>query len=212
LADATPAGDRFRGLVLVLRGRASLTQRALATHLGISEEAIRRWEGEEGYPSPARLQALIALYLERGVFTAGREAQEATALWEALRREAAQCTPAFDAAWFASRRPAAPEVPASPPPLPAGASTAAPERSQWQAWREAHAVGGFQGRQAEATALRRWLLEVPREPRCLLVLDNLETVLEPGGDWWQGGSGGLRRLSCWQARTRYAGRSTRSSN
>src|SRR5690242_2426120 len=35
-AGATPSGDRFRGQVLLLRGRAGLTQRALAAHLGIS--------------------------------------------------------------------------------------------------------------------------------------------------------------------------------
>jgi transcriptional regulator with XRE-family HTH domain len=70
--DATASGDRFRGLILLLRGRAGLTQRALAAHLGTSEQAIRKWETGEGYPTPTRLQALIALYLERGVFTAGR--------------------------------------------------------------------------------------------------------------------------------------------
>src|SRR5262249_50147041 len=75
-ADATTSGDRFRGQVLLLRGRAGLTQRALAAHLGISEQAIQKWEAGQGYPSPARLQALIALYLERGVFTAGREGEE----------------------------------------------------------------------------------------------------------------------------------------
>src|SRR5271165_6227439 len=103
-ADETTSGDRFRGQVLLLRGRAGLTQRALAVHLGISEQAIQKWEAGEGYPSPARLQALIALYLERGVFTAGREAAEAMALWETLRREAAHRTPPFDAAWFARLR------------------------------------------------------------------------------------------------------------
>jgi WD40 repeat protein/transcriptional regulator with XRE-family HTH domain len=253
--ETTPEGDRFRGRILLLRGRAGLTQRALAALLGVSEQAIKNWEAGRGYPSSARLQAVIALYLERGLFTAGREAQEATALWEALRREAAQRTPAFDDAWFARLRPAAPEDAAASSGA-AGASTTAPEHSRWQAWGEAPAVAGFQGRQAEGTALRRWLveercrlvavlglggigktalathtaravaphfealcwrslrngpppeewlgtaigalaptppvlppglparlgllLEVLRERRCLLVLDNLETVLEPG--------------------------------
>ena len=37
------------------------TQRAQAAHLGISSgEAIRKWEAGEGYPSSARLQALMA--------------------------------------------------------------------------------------------------------------------------------------------------------
>jgi transcriptional regulator with XRE-family HTH domain len=255
-SDTSASGDRFRGQILLLRGRAGLTQRALAAHLGISEQAIQKWEAGQGYPSPTRLQVLVTLYLERGVFTAGHEAEEAVALWEALCREAPQRTPPFDAAWFARLRPAAPEVTADPAPLPAGAATAPLQRGQWQAWGEAPAVAGFQDRQAEGAALRRWLvdercrlvavlglggigktalathmaravaphfaalcwrslrnapppedwlataigalaplppalppglparlallLEVLRERRCLLVLDNLETVLEPG--------------------------------
>jgi WD40 repeat protein/transcriptional regulator with XRE-family HTH domain len=253
---ATSSGDRFRGLVLVLRGRAGLTQRALAAHLGISGEATRKWESGEGYPSPTRLQALIALYLERGVFTAGREAQEAAALWEALRREAARHAPPFDVVWFSRLRPTATAVPIDSSPVSAGVPAMAPERTRWQTWGEAPDVAGFQGRQAEVETLGRWLVEercrlvavlglggigktalathaaralapqfagvcwrslrnapppeewlgaaisaltpvplalpdglaarlgllhdVLRERRCLLVLDNLETVLEPG--------------------------------
>jgi WD40 repeat protein/transcriptional regulator with XRE-family HTH domain len=163
--DETTSGDRFRGQVLLLRGRAGLTQRALAVHLGISEQAIQKWEAGQGYPSAARLQALIALYLERGVFTAGHEAEEALALWEALRREATQRTPPFDAVWFARLRPAAPEVPAGPPRVVAGTGTAAPERSQWQTWGEAPDVTGFQGRHMEVETLSRWLVA----ERCRMV-------------------------------------------
>src|SRR5271165_4068682 len=114
-ADETTSGDRFRGQVLLLRGRAGLTQRALAVHLGISEQAIQKWGAGQGYPSPARLQALIALYLERGVFTAGHEAEEAMALWEALRREVSRRTPPFDSAWFARLHPVVLEGPAGAP-------------------------------------------------------------------------------------------------
>jgi transcriptional regulator with XRE-family HTH domain len=85
-------GRHFRGQILLLRGCAGLTQRALATHLGMSRQAIQPWEADEGYPSAARLLALIALHLQRRVFTAGREAPEARALWELLRREASQRT------------------------------------------------------------------------------------------------------------------------
>jgi transcriptional regulator with XRE-family HTH domain len=155
-AGVTTSGDSFRDQVLRLRGRASLTQRALAARLGVSRQAIQNWEGGAGYPSPTRLQALIVLYLERGVFTAGHEAEEARALWEALRREAPHHTPSFDAAWFAGLRPAPPEAAADPSPLPA---TAPPERSPWQTWGEAPAVAGFQGRTVERQTLGRWLVE-----------------------------------------------------
>jgi DNA-binding XRE family transcriptional regulator len=47
--DGTPSTDRFRGQVMQRRGRAGLTQRALAAHLGISEQAIGKWEAGEGY-------------------------------------------------------------------------------------------------------------------------------------------------------------------
>ena len=108
-SDDTSGGrSRLRGQLLLLRGRAGLTQRALAALLGISEKAVQKWEAGEGYPGAARLQALIALYVARQVFPAGREAEEARALWELLRRAGGQRTPPFDEAWFATLHPAAP--------------------------------------------------------------------------------------------------------
>src|SRR3989442_3410269 len=103
--DATTAGRGFRGQILLLRGRSGLTQRALAALLGVSEHAIQKWEAGESYPSAARLQALIALYVQRGVFTAGRQGQEATAVWEELRRGAAQRTPPFHCARVGTPQP-----------------------------------------------------------------------------------------------------------
>jgi WD40 repeat protein/transcriptional regulator with XRE-family HTH domain len=161
--ELTSSRDLFRGRILQLRGRSGLTQRELAALLGVSRPALQKWEAGEGYPSPARLRDLIALYLERGVLTAGREEQEAMALWEAQRRESPHRTPPFDAAWFAGLRPAEPEVAADPPSLPAdtklAVTSAAPEWGQWQAWDEAPAVDRFQGREAEVETLSRWLVE-----------------------------------------------------
>jgi transcriptional regulator with XRE-family HTH domain len=162
---AAPGSGNFRDQILLLRGRAGLTQRELAALLGISRPALQKWEAGEGYPTPTRLRALIALYLERGVFMAGREEQEAMALWEALRREAHR-TPPFDAAWFAGLCPASPAVAADPAPVKASASIVPPERSEWQAWGEAPAVDRFQGRRAEVETLSRWLLV----ERCRLVV------------------------------------------
>ena len=47
--------------------------------------------------SGASLQALIALYLERGAFTVGNKEQDAVALWEAMRREVATAPSPFPA-------------------------------------------------------------------------------------------------------------------
>ena len=93
-SDPPPAD--FRGRLLALRGRAGLTQRALAALVGLSGRAIAAWETGGSYPSAQALQALIALYLQRGVFTPGQEHAEAVALWEAARDEAPRLKTAFD--------------------------------------------------------------------------------------------------------------------
>src|SRR2546421_7630308 len=95
--DATdsPVGAS-RGLLLLLRGRAGLSQRELAALTGASERAIQTWEGGLNYPSAERLRALIALYLQRGVYAPGREHEEAVAVWEAARAEAPRLQAPFD--------------------------------------------------------------------------------------------------------------------
>src|SRR5437588_3551778 len=164
-SDGT-AGGRFRGQLLRLRGRAGLTQHALAALLGVSAHAIQNWEAGEGYPSAARLQALIALYVARQVFPAGREAEEARALWELLRRAGGQRTPPFDEAWFATLHPAAPAAPAGARAPLGGADTAADQPTGPQPdWGEAPEVSAFQGRRAELETLGRWLLQ----ERCRVV-------------------------------------------
>src|SRR5918998_464484 len=67
----------FRDQLLLLRGRAGLSQRELAALTRASARAVQTWEAGLNYPGADRLKALIALYLERGVFAPGREAAEA---------------------------------------------------------------------------------------------------------------------------------------
>ena len=102
--DASEAATAdFRGLLLALRGRAGLTQRELAAFVGLSGRAIAAWETGGSYPSAQALQALIALYLQRGVFTAGQERAEAVALWEAAREDAPRLKAAFDGVYSRSK-------------------------------------------------------------------------------------------------------------
>jgi len=79
----------FADQALALRQRTGLTQRELGALLGVSAKAIGAWEAGLSYPDAARLGPLIALYLERAAFAAGREQEEAAALWESVRARAA---------------------------------------------------------------------------------------------------------------------------
>src|SRR5262245_50876789 len=100
-AADSPVGA-FRGRILALRGRAGLGQRELAARLGVSTRAVQAWEAGVSYPSAASLQRLLALYAEQGTLTAGREAEEAAAVWAAALREAPRLQVPFDQAWFAA--------------------------------------------------------------------------------------------------------------
>ena len=249
--------ESFRGLVLRLRGRTGLTQRELAARVGVSIGSIRGWEAGDNYPGLGSLQALIAAGLQTGGFTAGREREEAQALWAAALRDAPRFRTPFDGAWFdqvaAGRRQDRTASTVAAPPSTFMTSGSVRRES----WGEAPDIAGFLGRATERALLRQWvldercrlvavlglggvgktllaargtrdlapafegvfwrslrdaptpgewlaeaigslapndpgpsqaeaaqlrrLLELLRDTRCLLVLDNFETVLQPGG-------------------------------
>src|SRR5579864_7763018 len=152
----------FADQALALRERAGLTQRELAALLGVSDRAIGRWEAGESYPGTHHLKQLIALYLERGALAAGREEEDAAALWEAARARAPRRTPPFDPHWFASlRRTQDGDVPRAPtPPLPATA-----QAQRRHDWGEAPDVPALQGRAQDLATLARWV----GEERCRVV-------------------------------------------
>jgi WD40 repeat protein/transcriptional regulator with XRE-family HTH domain len=241
----------FADRAVALRKRAGLTQREVAEQLGVSVQAVHTWEGGLSYPETGHLKSLLALYLERGALEAGREEEEAAALWASVRAKAARHTQPFDPIWFATLPGAsigAGVAAVLPPP-----AAAIPAR---QDWGDAPAVPVVRGRTEELATLARWvraedchvvevlgaggigkttvaarltrdlapefatvfwrslrnappveewlagaiavlsgaqalppkrletrlakLLELLRDHRALLVLDNLETVLEPG--------------------------------
>jgi transcriptional regulator with XRE-family HTH domain len=168
LDPGEPQASDFRGLLLLLRGRAGLSQRELASLAGVSERAIRTWEAGESYPGPDRLKALISLYIRRGTFTSGREREEAGNLWDAARRQAPRLNTPFDHPWFAElvAIKAAEATPSGPA---LGAPVAVlPVASRGQDWGEAPDVGAFHGRALELETLTHWVLT--DESRLLVLL------------------------------------------
>ncbi len=141
-------GETFRGLILRLRGRIGMTQRELATRIGVNVSSIQGWEAGANYPGVASLKALIAATLLADGFTTGREAEEAAHVWAAAVRDSPRFRTPFDAAWFeqiAGERyslPAAPRV-----------------DGHRASWGEAPDVSDFVGRTSEQAMLREWLLE-----------------------------------------------------
>jgi len=85
----------------MLRGRAGLTQREVASAIGVSDRTVQVWEAGLGHPRAQRLQRLIALYMHVGAFRSGREGHEAAALWSAALETGQRFKSAFDAEWFA---------------------------------------------------------------------------------------------------------------
>ena len=155
------ADDSFHGRLLQLRGRIGLTQRQLAAHLGVHVHSVQGWEAGVTYPGPASLRALIEAFAQAGGFMAGREAEEAAALWAAALRESQRFRAPFDAAWFDGiaapyREPAPPQgersdLASRQPPATGG--------TRRQYWGEAPDVAGFLGRAAERELLARWALD-----------------------------------------------------
>src|SRR3954451_14952127 len=94
-------GEGFPGLLLQMRGRIGITQRELAAQLGVHVHSLQGWESGTTYPGVTSLRALIMAALRAGGFSAGREADDAAALWSAAMREAPRFRTPFDPAWFA---------------------------------------------------------------------------------------------------------------
>jgi WD40 repeat protein/transcriptional regulator with XRE-family HTH domain len=136
----------FRGLLLTYRGRSGLSQRQIAEHIGASARAVQTWESGLSYPAADRLKALIALYLARGVFVPGREAEEGKLLWDAALDEGPRFETPFDNAWFTSLLAGVPAAAGNLPASPALDSGDIP------------ATTAFQGRTAELDILTDWVI------------------------------------------------------
>src|SRR5262245_28955825 len=145
------AGEPFRALLRLHHGRTGLTQRQLADRLGMNPRAVQDWESGANYPGAERLLRLIAVLFESGGLSAGREAEEARALWAAVERGSPRMHKPFDPAWFAGL-------------LGKGAGSAVrPEGAgageRRQDWGDAPDVLGFVGRSDELGRLGRLVLD-----------------------------------------------------
>src|SRR6266550_3580722 len=97
-----PRDFAFAQRLLTLRKQAALTQEEMALHVGVTEKAMRNWEGGSNYPSEANLRKLLELYLDQGAFAAGQEQEEARMLWEQWQESTHQRRTSFDELWFAT--------------------------------------------------------------------------------------------------------------
>ena len=92
----------FAQQLVTLRKRAGLTQEDVALRIGLSEKAIRNWEGGSNYPAELNLRKLIEMYLDKNAFASGREQEEARLLWEKLHERTPHRIGLFDEPWFAA--------------------------------------------------------------------------------------------------------------
>lgn len=94
-------------LLCMYRKRSGLTQSELAQRLGLqSDRMVRKWEKGYSLPDAKRLQKLLEVYLQLGIFTSKQEEEEAQALWAAVKEafenhnDSFQTYPLFDKIWF----------------------------------------------------------------------------------------------------------------
>ena len=57
--SADRGAESFQGMLLRHRGRTGLTQRELASRIGVHMRSIQDWEAGVNYPSSERLKALF---------------------------------------------------------------------------------------------------------------------------------------------------------
>jgi transcriptional regulator with XRE-family HTH domain len=93
---------RFGLQLLTLRRKAGLTQEEMANRMGVSEKAIRNWEGGTSYPSVFNLKKLIETLLFSSAFKPGYERDEARTFWEQASESASRSKAPFDEHWFAT--------------------------------------------------------------------------------------------------------------
>lgn len=72
--------------MIALRHAIGLSQVELSQHLGVSREAVGRWERGIDHINISHLKAITRLAMDCRAFTEGQEAEEITAFWKAAHR------------------------------------------------------------------------------------------------------------------------------
>jgi tetratricopeptide (TPR) repeat protein/transcriptional regulator with XRE-family HTH domain len=86
----TSYGERdytYGTAMLTLRTAIGLTQEGLAKHLGVSRQAVGKWEAGSMYPKAEHLKELIELAVEHRAFPKGGEVEEIRTLWKVSRQK-----------------------------------------------------------------------------------------------------------------------------
>lgn len=154
----------FANHCVTVRSAIGITQAELAKTLGVSEQAVQKWEGGLSTPTAPHLKDLLALAIQHRAFTPGQELEEARALWKAARLKVL-----FDEHWIrmllTEQTISAPSsiIPSQPPAQNVPAIT--PSDQPRIDWGEAFDVSTFYGRKTELLQLNDWVLK----DRCRLV-------------------------------------------
>jgi WD40 repeat protein/transcriptional regulator with XRE-family HTH domain len=146
------SAETFRGRMLVLRGRTSLTQQQLASRLGVSTRTIQYWETGVSYPAGANLKGLVGVFLENAAFTPGQEREDAERLWEAASLQAPRLAATFDSTWFE-------DLLASFRASRSGVNAGFTGGARRHDWGDAPEVGELRGRATELGLLRNWVVD-----------------------------------------------------
>src|SRR5262245_55390740 len=75
----------FANHCVSVRTAIGITQAELAKTLGVSEQAVQKWEGGLSTPTAPHLKDFIALAIQHRAFTPGQELEGARTLWKAAR-------------------------------------------------------------------------------------------------------------------------------
>ena len=105
LGQARDYGDRLSKLLKKYRELATfrLTQQDLAKHLGVSARSVRDWETGINLPTARNLKNIIEVFHRLGLFSPGKEREEAEELWILRQGNDLNNTfPLFDASWLES--------------------------------------------------------------------------------------------------------------